>query len=264
MSHNIALNGKIYNDIREIKVPLAEDTLTYKSYVANEGALTIITADSAENLPSDAEENTIAFVSAQEETVSWNDLKDKPFYEEIYEGEMTITYDGNPEGKTVVEATDGEVNILLVKASEWTTTPEYLIGANVVIGGVAGVIQEEDISDFRSEGYPALLMGQICFMVFEPLVFQGIVFSEPGTYIFDRGVAASITYTGISTRIHQVPKKYLPVMPTASGNTGSSAVGNVHIIDIGDQDLNIEDLDLAAYKEGDVLLIIQNQDENQV
>lgn len=112
MSHNIALNGKIYNDIREIKVPLAEDTLTYKSYVANEGALTVITADSAENLPSVAEEHTIAFVPA-------------------------------------------------------------------------------------------------------------------------------------------------------SSNTESSAVGNVHIIDIGDKDLNIEDLDLAAYKEGDVLLIIQNQDQNQ-
>jgi hypothetical protein len=192
---------------------------------------------------------------------SWVDLKDKPFYDETYSGEMIIEYDGNPEGKTVVEVE--EEGLLLVKVSEWTTTPEYLIGANVVVGGVAGVIQEEDITDFREYGYPMLLMGEIRFMALEPIVYQGVVFQEPGTYIIDHGVAASITYTGVSTRIHQVPKKYLPAMAPASNNTGSSALGNVHIIDIGDQDLNIEDLDLAAYKEGDVLLIIQNQDQNQ-
>jgi hypothetical protein len=100
-------------------------------------------------------------------------------------------------------------------------------------------------------------------MVLVPFVYEKTVCPEPGTYIFDNGTAASITYTGISTRVHQVPKKYLPAMPSASSNTGSSALGNVHIIDIEDKDLNIEDLDLAAYKEGDVLLIIQNQDLNQ-
>ena len=217
----------------------------------------LMLASHATYLVTEAAENyTLKIKEVIGSTCSWNDLEDKPFYDETYTGTMSFQYDGDSTGTITIDLGDEGT---LVKISDWTTTPEYLIGATTVMNGHTIVLKEEDITDLRSRGYPVLLVGQACFMAFEPFVDEGVVFPEPGTYIFDNGTVGSLTYTGVSTKIHPIPKKYLPAMTPASSNTGNSAVGNVHIIDIGDQDLNIEDLDFAAYNEGDVLLIIQNE-----
>ena len=48
------------------------------------------------------------------------------------------------------------------------------------------------------------------------------------------------------------------------GGSGGGGMNNVHILDIGDAELDVTQLDLSGYSTGDVLLIIQNVDQSDV
>ena len=81
-------------------------------------------------------------------TGSWNDLEDKPFYEEGFE----ITWDGNPEGLT--QLPDMGSTLRFYKVSDSVLSKSDLIGAEAVgVNGdesVTRIISEQDIEELGS------------------------------------------------------------------------------------------------------------------
>ncbi len=190
---------------------------------------------------------------------SWNDLQDKPFYDETYTGTMVFQYDGDPTGKTTVTIPD---NGTLVKTSDWTAEPSDLIGATGTFGGQSMVITAEMVQDMRGFGMPIAVVAESLYIVYSPCTVEGIItFPESGTYIADIGVSASLVFTGTVTRVKTLDPKYLPGGFTGGGGSGGGGASNVHVLDIGSADLDVTELDLSNYANGDVLVIVQNMSQ---
>ena len=147
---------------------------------------------------------------------SWNDLKDKPFGEETYTGEITIEWDGDPTGKPVVFFDD----LAIVKLSDLTPEPSELIGGVAVVGGETHTITEEFIVDAREQGAPAIIVAEGLFVLYEAFATYNI--TEPGTYVVAGFPTATLTYTGQLTTINKLDPKYLP-----DGGFGYEAIGSV-------------------------------------
>lgn len=138
---------------------------------------------------------------------SWNDLEDRPFYDETYTGTMTFQYNGDPTGKITIDLGDKGT---WVKISDWTTEPNELIGAIGTFGEETITITEEMITDMRGQGAPIVIIAERLAIIYSPFSVEGVVVSESGTYISDTITEASITFTGTATRVKKLDPKYLP------------------------------------------------------
>jgi hypothetical protein len=189
---------------------------------------------------------------------SWNDLQDKPFYDETYTGTMVFQYDGDPTGKITVDLGDEGI---LVKTSDWVAEPSELIGTTGTFGGQSMVITAEMVQDMRGYGMPCAAVAEALFIVYSPFSSNGVTFPESGTYIADMGVSASLVFTGTVTRVKTLDSKYLPGGFTGGGGSGGGGASNVHVLDIGSAELDVTELDLSNYANGDVLVIVQNMSQ---
>lgn len=217
------------------------------------GGSNFLFADSVEELPdpSTVPEDTVALVPSSGSisgTYSWNDLEDRPFYDETYTGTMTFQYDGDPTGKITIDLGD----VILVKSSDWTVEPSDLIGATGTFGGETITITEEMITDMRGNGMPCAMVGEALLIVYSPFSSEGIASPESGTYVADTGVSASLVVTGTFTRVKTLDPKYLP------------GGGKIQVLDIGGNQLDINSMDFSSYNNGDIILIVQNISEQDL
>lgn len=135
---------------------------------------------------------------------SWNNLKDRPFYEETVTGEVVIEYDGDSTGKVVVSmGEDGQ----LVKVSDLTPEPSELIGGTATMGEDSMTITADVIEDARP-AMPVASVGDGMLMIcYEPIPAYGI--TEAGMYLVDMGVPSTLKYAGTVTNIKKLDMKFL-------------------------------------------------------
>lgn len=142
---------------------------------------------------------------------SWNDLTDKPFYEE---GLTPIAYDGVVGDKTVVTAND---TTTLVKVSDKIFSKNDLI--NVTISTNKGqhmTFPSEQIGDLTC----GVIVSEAIFSVSNPTAFtetmtaagMPVTFTEAGTYIMHDHATdtyvTSITFAG--SAIKTLDEKFIP------------------------------------------------------
>ena len=186
-----------------------------------DGILNVLTTDDAEqgnNLPITSEG-----ARKLAENISYNDLKDRPFYEEteVVNEPLNITWDGNTEGLVCVEAPDGTMNY---KVSNIILTDEQI----------------KMITETDSEGYASNIgehwgelveLGQVSedFVASMAIYVRkdgaemfGLAFPEAGIYFCmwsngDHQTAITTTepieYT--KTVVHKLDKKFLPKAETS-------------------------------------------------
>ena len=149
---------------------------------------------------------------------SWNDLTDRPFYEEteIVNEPLNITWDGNTEGLLCVEEPDGT---MLCKVSNIILTDEHIkmIAETDSVGYTenVGEIWDELVEQGQvSEDFVAAMATYVRKDGAEVL---GIVFPEAGIYFrmwFNGDHLTSITTTEpieyTKTTVHTLDKKFLP------------------------------------------------------
>lgn len=146
---------------------------------------------------------------------SWNDLKDKPFYEEVTEvGGDTLTWDGNTEGLVNANNVFYKVSDALPNESDFSN--RYIIVTSE--GETIEVTKEEYGEDFAIAA-PGILMGMNFIVVYEAGTESGeMTFPETGLYVYndDESYLASLTipgYTGFvskQTVVKPIETKYLP------------------------------------------------------
>lgn len=183
---------------------------------ATAGTASVMSLTSAEyNAMEKKSANTIYQITDEEEEEetggvnSWNDLEDRPFYEETVTGEVVIEYDGDSTGKVVIPM--GE-DVQMVKVSDLTPEPSELIGGTATVGEDSVTITEDMVMDVRSQGLPAAVVihetvGELFCIFYSPFADAGI--TETGIYFVDMGVAASLKYTGTATNIKKLDPKFL-------------------------------------------------------
>lgn len=152
--------------------------------------------------------------------VSWNDLTDKPFYEEATEvNGDTITWDGNADGMTtvVVEALGGNS---YAKISNVVITPDDCAGGGTMVCvHDDGSTYESDIIVGTMEIAPGFyIIGGKALSVSEEMVgqdFEGTVFSESGLW-GQIGVQYTIQingyngFTTVDTVVKTIDEKFIP------------------------------------------------------
>ena len=173
---------------------------------------------------------------------SWNDLEDKPFYDET----VTIEWDGDSTGKAVIDLGN---DARCVKVSELTPEPTELIGG-IVRAESAGnstsvTITEDMFDDARSQGLPAVTItineATPVMIVYEPYPDYGMM--EAGIYFVDVGIllrTTSLTYGSIK----KLDPKFLPegvggglphisieIKRTTNTETGDSVFSDVNLTD---------------------------------
>jgi hypothetical protein len=129
-------------------------------------------------------------------------------YEERHTEKTTIEYDGNPIGKTTVTVTFDESTITLVKISDLTPQPEELMGAIATISNTSIALTADDIHDMRPEGANGIGVRDVLVIAYSSIGLMNI--TEPGMYVMDLGVPASLTYNAVITTIHKIDPKFLP------------------------------------------------------
>lgn len=128
---------------------------------------------------------------------SWNDLEDKPFYDES----VTIEWDGNIEGKVTVA--DG----LFVKVSDLTPEPSELMGGILTEGGSSATITADSITDCRADGFALVYTGEAFAVIYEDNCnVEGVDFAEKGVYAYAEIGACSLTYEAVK----KLDPKFLP------------------------------------------------------
>lgn len=132
---------------------------------------------------------------------SWNDLTDKPFYEETTVGEIKVEY------------TKPAENGGWYKGSDLTPTIEEIQSATVVLQMAsdtytfkAPFIVFTDDENFGPGGY-ALVDGNDTYDLFFVLTKPNDEYPEPGIYFQS---PTTITYTGVTTEIKTLDPKFLP------------------------------------------------------
>lgn len=184
----------------------------------------IYTANSVEELPDPATvpEGSLGFVPSKggessgnqsggggTDTVSWNDLTDKPFGDES----VTIEWDGSTDGHTLIPLSG---NTKGIKVSNLTPEPEELINGEIRVLRADGVtenitITADAITDYRSMGYNMLMIGEfITIVVYEDnLNVEGLVFPEKGIYFgFNSATGAEGQYLTYGS-LKKLDAKYL-------------------------------------------------------
>lgn len=185
-----------------------------------DGILNVLTTDDAEqgnNLPITSE-------GARKivENISYNDLKDRPFYEEteVFNEPLNITWDGNTEGLVRVDWGEDKY----YKVSNTVLTDEQIKTVTVV--GSDGYTENlADSWDWMVENGRVtedIIMSVVVFVRTAGATLIGITFPEEGIYFgaFTDGVfISSITTTEpiehTKTTVHTLDKKFLPKAETS-------------------------------------------------
>lgn len=153
---------------------------------------------------------------------SWNDLTDKPFYEEtkVVNEPLNITWDGNTKGLVCVENYD----CVWCKVSDMTLTDEQIkLITETSSGDDSGIIsdiweemvQNESVTDDAVGGYWTTYVRKSGAVMF------GSVFPEAGVYFYkdDYEYTTSNTTTEpiehAKTTVHTLNKKFLPKAETS-------------------------------------------------
>lgn len=175
------------------------------------GGSNIITADSVEQLPDPASvpDGTIALVKSEgggSESVSWNDLTDKPFGE-IPITTDTITWDGK---------SDIVVGDMLYYVSDYAPTTEKLVGCSVVLT-VDGneetvVVAEEGIIPAAENLFLVSLSDTMFFAVTsaDNVSADGIELPKKGIYFTENIKSATFLAPFETTVSVKIDPKYVP------------------------------------------------------
>lgn len=146
-----------------------------------------------------------------DEPVSWNDLNDRPFSEEIYTEDIVLEFDENTTELPIVGG--------LVKVSDLTPEPSELVGGTVVYDSLVGQnygkvlsISEQDIRDGSDEGYPVYTVLNCIMVVLEPYSDPSHGVVQPGIYFgWNSEIhTRSLTYTRTVRDIKKLDPKFLP------------------------------------------------------
>lgn len=178
-------------------------------------------------------------------THSWNDLEDKPFYEEAGSGAY-YEWDGQWSSMTNVEQK-------MCKVSDATPTPEELIGARFVIKHYLNGVIDEIVVDNSHIMYDAEVGGVQIMNGEYPLAF---VMYENNTMGMEKGIylpiikfrdvgedpyvieyVASLTIGTASSSIKQLDEKFIPdsIARTADVDAINEKVGNVNDLETNDK-----------------------------
>lgn len=183
-------------------------------------------------------------ISSISGTKSWNDLEDRPFYDES----VTIEWDGNTEGKVETEFE----GISLVKVSDLMPERSDVLGGTIDFlynGDLQTLtITEDMLIDLTPMGMPvfAICEGSVV-IVYEPIPDT---FDETGTYFMnmpDLAVNTKLTYSSIK----KLDPQYLP--EGGVGYEGVTDFGDTLTWDGKPTDTVVENktLGLALYKVSD-------------
>ena len=152
---------------------------------------------------------------------SWNDLTDKPFYEEEAITN-SIEYDGSV---TDIEVRNDEYGMLFYRVADITDdfTKETLIGGTITAPDVYGdgsIVTMEIITDLvmSEEGVPVVTVGEFAIILLEDnFTFEavGVTFPKKGVYFaYAQGVYChNLTATSdvfISSTVKKLDSKYIP------------------------------------------------------
>lgn len=190
-----------------------------------DGILNVLTTDDAEkgnNLPITSEG-----ARKLADNISYNDLKDRPFYEEteIVNEPLNITWDGNTEGRVVIDA-EGNGEFLICKVSDLILTDEQIkkcwirkVGRGTIREAFPVVGEEWDNSvEYGFVTEHAVYVNGVVFVRQAEAIFDNIVYPEAGIYFdsfpFDKDYTHDLyseePIEHSKTVVHKLDKKYLP------------------------------------------------------
>lgn len=136
---------------------------------------------------------------------SWNDLVDKPFYEE---GEQTtITWDGNTEGRDSLVA-DFMFNVSFYKVSDLLPTKDELIGATVTLDTTTTITE----SSFAMADENATIAEAFIVVYGTAFSFNSAEYTvpSPGIYFPNMGNTYTTLLAYGSSSIVQLDEKFIP------------------------------------------------------
>lgn len=139
---------------------------------------------------------------------SWNDLTDKPFYEE--DNRTIIEWNGSTEGR---DSFSFDTGFVFYKVSDLMPTVEELTGGEVTVTfnetTTEGVLDENNL--IAGDGY--ILVDGLGFVVTKaPFVYNDVTVEAPSTGVYLRTAGDdyffSLTYGTVT--VHQIDKKFIP------------------------------------------------------
>ena len=146
-----------------------------------------------------------AYVDERSGVSSWNDLEDRPFYEENVQ--TIIEWDGSTDGKDSVSPTDG---LTLVKVHDLIDATD-LIGATLYLSDGSTIVLTSDNIAYETNMY--VIMDPSSYAVYlygvQALSVSGITFPSIGLY----AAVGDVYFTKLALGeviIHTIDEKFLP------------------------------------------------------
>lgn len=189
-----------------------------------DGILNVLTTDDAEkgnNLPITSE-GARKFA----DNISYNDLKDRPFYEEtkVVNEPLNITWDGNTEGRVVIDE-EGNGEVLICKVSDLILTDEQIKKCWVTIladSSTDTLPVEGDLWEIAvANGYVTehvTAVQTVFFVRTAGAELFGVTYPEAGIYFtsypnekqYTHDIYSEEPIEQTNTVVHKLDKKYLP------------------------------------------------------
>lgn len=199
---------------------------------------------------------------------SWNDLTDRPFYEEVTQtlGD-TLTWDGSTDGRTTV-AVNGGTFVKISNAAP--TTEDCANGGHISVINTSGSTQDMDFPSSQCVDMGGAYMILNSFlsvpeeMVGVDFTGMGIIFPEAGLYSpADAFESLRLTINGYTKFIEEtvhiktIDEKFLPKnQKVLKANISISTVADGHLL-VEDGNPTIEEVRQAI--ENDYVVILQGQ-----
>ena len=190
---------------------------------------------------------------------SWNDLKDRPFYEETTEvGGDTLTWDGNTDGLYIV-------GNMFAKISNATPTMDDFANGCIRETLVSGKIEIPQKHVSNMEGALCVAGEGVLIIPNDNMTVGGLLFEQAGVYTIyahpDRFVSLTIPgYTGFvskQTVIKPLDEKYLP--DSVKGGGTASAIPDDEMLEfLMDMDIvqPLSNTNNAVYTDGNNKLYV--------
>ena len=197
-------------------------------------------------------------IEAESGVSSWNDLEDRPFYEET--NPVTITWDGNIEGRETVYATGLNASGTFVHVSDITPSVSEMYGATIAAielsenasGSITIAEDEVDCLIYEhtnafyevatlirfdlSDGNHLSEAINLAVVKVDGANYDGIVFPKAGVY-FLKTKDAYITSLSLLkyTEIHKIDEKFIPdsiarMDDLTWGNLGNKPFGEEDVV----------------------------------